>query len=80
MFFSVQPQSEFSEEKFLYADDAPEIVGYLSSLQEERAKQSQKECDAPEKHSSWVNMHMSLADRRLSVANLILRFISYHFM
>ncbi len=70
-------QCQFSEEKFLYAEDAPEVVGYLSSLQEERAKQAQKESDAPEKHSSWVNMHMSLADKRLSVAKLILHVILY---
>ena len=67
-----------SQDKFLYPDNAPEVVGYLQHLQEEREKAAQKEADVPEKGTNWIPMHMSIAAKRASINIARLTSESYH--
>ena len=56
------------QDDFLLPDDDEAVLAYLQHLQEERANQAAKQQEQEEqgvdKHPAWVNLHMSLAEKR----------------
>eukprot|EP00438_Fugacium_kawagutii_P026240 Skav233555 [mRNA] locus=scaffold563:455381:456481:+ [translate_table: standard] len=59
-------QFQAPADKFLLADDHPQVLRYLSHLEKERDAQQKRldESTAPEKVPAWISLHMQLAEKR----------------
>ena len=53
------------QDRFLRPDDSYEVVGELARLTEQRASAGLGTGATSDKSQSWVNLHMSIADKRI---------------
>lgn len=63
------------QESFLLPDDHQAVTDYLECLEETQQERIEKLQEKEDKPQAWINLHMSVAEKRISAAVRYLRVV-----